>query len=126
MAATTAPSLVTVRRSNTPVKPGRMVNPQVQVEAPFRLNRKGRQVRALFILFTLIAVMFFAGQKVAHASSETVIVSVTVAPGESLWDIATQVNPAQDPRDTIAQIISLNELEGSDVEAGSSLMVPRY
>lgn len=101
-------------------------NRQVQVQPKIRLTRRGRQVRALFILIALIAVMVVAGQKVAHAESESVIVSVTVAPGGTLWDIASEVNPTQDPRQTIADIIALNELDSPEVEAGTSLMVPRY
>ena len=116
----------TVRRLTPAAFPAIEVNSQVKVEVPFRLNRRGRQVRALFILLALVSLLFIGGQKVAHASSHSVIVSVTVAPGESLWDIATSVNPNQDPRDTIEQIKALNEIKGSDIEAGTSLMVPRY
>ena len=118
MATMSLPTTSSVRSS--------MPNPQLQSEAPFRLNRRGRQVRAIFLLIALVSVLFIASQKVAHASSETVIVSVTVNPGETLWDIATQVNPAQDPRDTIEEIKALNELSSSDIDAGTSLMVPRY
>lgn len=101
-------------------------NRQVQVKAPIRLTRRGRQVRALFILLALISVLFIAGQKVAHADSENVIVTVTVAPGGTLWDIASSINPEQDPRQTVAEIIALNELDTPEVAAGTSLMVPRY
>ncbi len=108
------------------VFPVRVANPQVQVETPFRLNRRGRQVRALVILFVLVSGMFLAGQKVAHASSKDSFVSITVHQGESLWDIAQRVNPEQDPRDTIFELKAINHLADDQIVSGQSLLVPSH
>ncbi len=49
---------------------------------------------------------------------------VTVLPGDTLWNIAKDVAPGVDPRDTVAQIVELNALQGSSLQAGQRLAVP--
>jgi LysM repeat protein len=58
------------------------------------------------------------GQQFAYA---------VVQPGSSLWSLATELDPSADPRDLVAEIVQLNQLEGSGVDAGQPLAVPlRY
>ena len=49
---------------------------------------------------------------------------VTVQSGDTLWDIAQEVDPKTDPRDTMVQISKLNDLKGSTVKVGQRLEVP--
>jgi LysM repeat protein len=49
---------------------------------------------------------------------------VTVAAGESLWQLAEEVAPSEDPRDVIADIVSLNQLASEDVQPGQRLALP--
>jgi LysM repeat protein len=73
-----------------------------------------------------IAITLFTGA-VGHAGTraEQVPVSyVTVAPGETLWAIANEVAPDDDPRDTVQRILDLNALESSGVQAGQRIAVP--
>jgi hypothetical protein len=51
-------------------------------------------------------------------------VSVTVQPGESLWTIAGTVAPERDPRDVIADIVQLKNLDAARVLPGQELFVP--
>ena len=51
--------------------------------------------------------------------------SVVVQPGESLWTIATQADPAGDPRSVVQEIIDINALNGTSVEPGQRLWLPR-
>ncbi|MBK0420897.1 LysM peptidoglycan-binding domain-containing protein [Leucobacter sp. CSA2] len=52
---------------------------------------------------------------------------VVAQPGESLWSLASELDPAADPRDLVAEIVQLNQLEDSGVEAGQPVAVPlRY
>jgi LysM repeat protein len=46
-------------------------------------------------------------------------------PGQSLWSIASQYDPAADPRGVIQQIIDLNALSGTSVQPGQHLWLPR-
>lgn len=49
---------------------------------------------------------------------------VTVMSGETLWSIAERVAPGHDPRDVVAELSSLNALEGGVVQAGQQLSLP--
>src|SRR5215510_541993 len=51
--------------------------------------------------------------------------SVVVRPGESLWAVATRADPAADPRSVIQEIIDLNALNGTSVQPGQRLWLPR-
>ncbi len=102
-------------------------------QAPLRLTRRGRFVvygLPLVLLAALILSLggfFNAPAKAAESASElsvTPTVTVTVQPGESLWAIAGTVSPERDPRDVIAEIVQLNNLEAAGVQPGQQLFVP--
>ena len=68
-----------------------------------------------------------APAKAAESAAElslTPTVTVTVQPGESLWAIAEAVAPERDPRDVVADIIQLNNLEAARVVPGQALFIP--
>jgi hypothetical protein len=52
------------------------------------------------------------------------LTSVVVHPGQTLWSIAAQAEPAADPRAVMQQIIDLNALRGTSIEPGQHLWVP--
>ncbi|MDQ4045868.1 MAG: LysM peptidoglycan-binding domain-containing protein, partial [Actinomycetota bacterium] len=60
----------------------------------------------------------------ASGLSVTETVTVTVQPGESLWAIAMDADPGRDARDTIADIVQLNDLQDGKVMPGQQLFVP--
>lgn len=107
--------------------------PAPAVQGPLRLTRRGRFVvygLPLVLLAALILSLggfFNAPAKAAESASElslTPTVTVTVQPGESLWAIAGAVSPERDPRDVIAEIVQLNNLEAARVLPGQQLFVP--
>lgn len=100
---------------------------------PLRLTRRGRVVLIGIPLVLLAALLFFlagflnAPAKAADSAADlalTPTVSVTVQSGESLWGIAAQVAPERDPRDVIADIVQLNNLNAGTVLPGQQLFVP--
>lgn len=102
-------------------------------QAPLRLTRRGRFVLIGVPLILLAAlVLSFSGflnapAKAADSAAElslTPTVTVTVQPGESLWAIAEAVAPERDPRDVVADIIQLNNLEAARVVPGQALFIP--
>lgn len=110
-----------------PAKKARSAQP------PLRLTRRGRIVLVGLPLILLAAVLItLAGflnspAKAAESASElsvTPTVSVTVQPGESLWGIAGSVAPERDPRDVVADIVQLNNLDGGSVMPGQQIFVP--
>lgn len=49
---------------------------------------------------------------------------VTIMQGDSLWSVAEEYAPNRDPRDFIAEIVALNNLSDSVVDAGMRLALP--
>lgn len=100
----------------------------------FRLNRRGRLVLRGLPLMLAAAVLtvvaaFLAGLLTSPAavSSEgpgARLETVTVMPGDSLWSIAAEAAPEEDPFTTMTRIAELNSLEGRELELGESLFVP--
>ena len=103
---------------------------------PIRLTRRGRIVVGTLIGIGVAAVaglIWFAVAGQAQASSQlrpeapagNSVLRVVVKPGETLWGIAAQADPAADPRAVISQIQELNALSGSTIMVGQVLWVPR-
>ncbi|WP_165912889.1 LysM peptidoglycan-binding domain-containing protein [Tamaricihabitans halophyticus] len=49
---------------------------------------------------------------------------VSVAPGETLWQVADRYAADSDPNEVVARIQQLNEMSGTKVHAGDVLTVP--
>lgn len=104
-----------------------------RVQAPLRLTRRGWIVLVVLPLMLLTAfLMSLSGFLTSPAkASDTVAelsltptVTVTVQQGQSLWAIAGTVAPERDPRDVVADIVQLNNLDGGAVSPGQQLFVP--
>jgi hypothetical protein len=130
-----------------PARPGAAVAPVALVDRPLeasprlvrtrvRLTRRGRAVVAALIIAGVVlvaALAWLAGTARADAAGSGVpssavyhsLRSVVVMPGQSLWSIASQYDPAADPRGVIQQIIDLNALSGTSVQPGQHLWLPR-
>ncbi|GAA1609802.1 hypothetical protein [Leucobacter chromiireducens] len=99
-----------------------------------RLTRRGRVVLGGLATVLVAAVLAFVATLAApqaRAAGEQQGTQefhyVVVEPGASLWTVATELDPSMDPRDLVAEIVHLNQLGGSGVDAGQPLAVPlRY
>lgn len=93
-----------------------------------QLTRRGRAalmcgVLAVTLVLASVAAATMAGG--SRADAPIVYETVTVQPGESLWEIARVAAPDTDPRSTISWIAELNDLPtGGTVRAGQQLTVP--
>jgi hypothetical protein len=93
-----------------------------------RLGRRGRLARFLVVLSLTVvlgagfAMRAGAGVSLHHAPKS--YVSMVVAPGETLWSIASTAAGKGDVRAMVDEIISINSLSTPDVSAGQSLRVP--
>jgi len=101
--------------------------------ARLRITRRGRIVLGALITLVVVGLLAVAatlGASRAIASNEAGNADfgyVVVQPGDTLWSVATELDPSSDPRDIIAEIVRLNQLSGSDVQAGEAIAVPlRY
>ena len=99
-------------------------------EARLRLTTRGRRLLVALAALPLAAGIGFAALSggSALASGETVATAdfdtVTVMPGDTLWAIAEEVAPAEDPRTVIHEIEKLNALSSGSLQVGQQLAIP--
>lgn len=120
--------LPSVTASQSGLRPG--------ADAPqpkLRLTHRGRVVFGALgvvlvgVLLGVAAMFGSTGAVASEASGGAQFGYVVVQPGESLWGVAAALDPSADPRDVIAEIVRLNQLGGSEVQAGQPIAVPlRY
>ena len=124
-----APRTTTYRASAPAVRAPRLA--PVSRSAGVRITRRGRL--ALLMALTVLALVIGAVIQAAgrrrrrHPTARrggAVTRTVTVQPGETLWQIARDIRPNADPRETVARIQELNGLTTATVWAGQPLIVP--
>lgn len=88
------------------------------------LTTRGRVVVALLWVVIVVAAGF--GVTRAWETSEPVPTqTVVVSPGDTLWGLAVEARPGDDPRATIARIVEINSFgPWHDVHPGDELLVP--
>lgn len=100
-----------------------------RVDGPLRLTRRGRIVVVVAVVLVLLGGLVALGPSVIALSDDADVPSrtVTVQPGETLWDIAGRVNPDGDVRGTVEDIAELNDIsDAGSLQIGAELSVPRY
>ncbi len=94
------------------------------------LNRRGRLARTLVVLsLAIVAASVAGGQAGANTSqsqrsSADTFITVTVAPGDTVWSLANRVAPAGEAGALVSAIIEINSLGSGDVEAGQKIRIP--
>ena len=99
-----------------------------------RWDRVAVLVAALAVLVSVL-IALRAGSQSATAGTTpgdgamvapvpTALVTRTVVPGDTLWAIASSVDPGADPRPMVDRIMRLNGLTSGDVAVGRHLVVP--
>ena len=96
--------------------------------AVLRLTRRGRLAVVVLFLVTLFAGGVLFGSTSTRATGESGPPQnysyVVVQPGQTLWGIAKQVAPQDDPRATIEAIRRLNALPDAGIQAGQRIALP--
>jgi hypothetical protein len=113
----------------SPVVPSRRVARSTQASGRIRLTRRGRLVFTSLAAAPLIAVAAWLGVNalpaVATSSSSSVVFEyATIESGQSLWQLASTIAPEADPRDVIADLMRLNQLDSSTVSPGQRIAIP--
>ena len=90
---------------------------------PLRITRAGRLALTLTVVVAAVAlaVALFSG----GASATVIDHSTTVGTGQTLSEIATQQLPHLPMAEAVAQLQIANDLTGSDIHAGQTLLIPR-
>jgi len=98
-----------------------------RAEPPLRLTRRGRAV--VLLLLALLAsgasAVLFTTASRASNDPATPAPTITVRPGDTLWEIASSVRPERDARGAVAELRELNHLTGYDLQPGQVLTLPR-
>ena len=94
-----------------------------------RITARGRAVLLTIAAAPLVIAAVIAGLSGGNANasledSSVTFTYVTVGAGQSLWSIAEEIAPNADPREVVADIVSLNQLGSADVAAGERIALP--
>ncbi len=92
-----------------------------------RMTARGRAVLLTLVAAPLVVAALALGLNAGAAtgtSSSTPLKTVTIVGGETLWGLAEQIAPKADPRDVIANIMSVNQLATADIQPGEKLEIP--
>ena len=124
--------LIASRRRTQAVRAAESVRPMRSAQPGVRLTARGRRLVAGLVIGLVALVIYgvsslFAGFAAASTTditySDTSI--VVLAPGQTLWEIATEIDSSADPRAIIDVIEDLNGLGNDElIQAGSVLVVP--
>jgi nucleoid-associated protein YgaU len=96
-----------------------------------RLTRRGRLARTLLVLSLAVVLASVFGFKAGAGTPEqvgtpTAFIQVTVAPGDTLWSLASRLADGGDVRSLVDEIASVNSLESVEVQAGQKLRIPLH
>ena len=70
---------------------------------------------------------FITGQAAgANGSAAATSEHYSVHQGDTLWSIADSMAPHQDPRDYVAELVSLNQLQSAGLVPGQDLILPNH
>lgn len=114
--------------AKTPINQGFVTNP-----SGVRLTRRGRLARTLLVLSLAVVLASVFGLNAGANTSDQVsgekgastsFVQVTVAPGDTLWSLATRLADGGDVRALVDEIASVNSLATAEVQAGQKLRIP--
>jgi hypothetical protein len=90
-----------------------------------RLTRRGRLAVFGASLVVVLGLGFAAASgSLANDKPEPTRV-ITVEPGQTLWDIASDVSDGGDVRSTMAHLEAINHLDSSTLQVGQHLRVPK-
>ncbi|MGQ0630791.1 MAG: LysM peptidoglycan-binding domain-containing protein [Sporichthyaceae bacterium] len=104
----------------------RAAAPPVSRPVGLRLTRRGRLVALGVLVVAMLGLGMTLGSEPSRASGAAgaPVQYHLVQPGQTLWGIAQQAAPGTDPRAVIEEIISLNGLRGTTLQAGARIALP--
>ena len=102
--------------------------PAAEPKTRLRITKRGRRVLTAavalpLVIGALVAALNSGGAAAVSEGAANDFTYVTISQGESLWQLAQEIAPNADPRDVVAEIVSLNQLHG-EVQAGQKIAIP--
>ena len=122
--ATSAKALINQGKFN--VYKGMQTNP-----SGVHLTRRGRLARTLLVLSLAVVLASVFGLSAGAGTSDSVgaptsFIEVTVAPGDTLWSLASRMAGGADVRAMVDEIASVNALASADLQAGQKVRIPLH
>ena len=95
------------------------------------LTRRGRLARTLLVLSLAVVLASLFGLKAGAGTTNSVgaptsFIEVTVAPGDTLWSLASRMASGSDVRAMVDEIASVNALASADLQAGQKVRIPLH
>lgn len=102
---------------------------QTNPSGAIKLNRRGRLARTLVVLsLAIVAASVAGGQAGASTASKTSatqsFITITVAPGDTVWSLANRIGSGSDAGALVSEIIEINNLGNGDLAAGQKIRIP--
>ena len=96
-----------------------------------RLTRRGRLARTLLVLSLAVVLASVFGLSAGAGTTDSVgaptsFIEVTVAPGDTLWSLASRMADDGDVRALVDEIASVNALATADLQAGQKVRIPLH
>jgi len=96
-----------------------------------RLTRRGRLARTLLVLSLAVVLASVFGLNAGAGTTDSVgsptsFIEVTVAPGDTLWSLASRIAEGGDVRALVDEIASVNALATADLQAGQKVRIPLH
>ncbi|HKZ21504.1 MAG TPA: LysM peptidoglycan-binding domain-containing protein [Acidimicrobiia bacterium] len=87
-------------------------------------DHQSLSLKLLFLLTVTAAVFLLYSTRVAAQTPPLPPSFHRVVPGDTLWEIASDLETGRDPRAVISEIRVLNGLESVDIRPGQVLLLP--
>jgi LysM repeat protein len=128
IAFTTAP-FTTARTTTARTTGVRTADTSARPAARLRITRRGRVVLGALLAAPIAIALAVStlGSPPAEAGSTVSTANfdhITVAAGESLWELAAWIAPEADPRQVVSDLVALNQLPSTAVQPGQRLAIP--
>lgn len=129
---TVAPAVPVPEGGGVVEAPAPWAEPVGSVEPPMRikLNRRGRAVVGLLVVALAAGFVLLVDVLVVRPTQASALLRPerverhVVMPGETLWEIANQLDPDTDTRDVVELLVDLNDLPDPALTAGQVILVP--
>jgi LysM repeat protein len=111
------------------INQGFQTNPSGVAKSEIKLSRRGRLARTFVVLSLAVVMVSLLGARAGAGTQDQVgaptsFIEITVAPGDTLWSLASRLADNGDPRSLVDEITSVNSLGSSELQAGQKLRIP--
>lgn len=98
--------------------------PPAAASVPLRLTFRGCVLASVLVGLCLLGILAIAAAHTEGGGAPTAPASVVVQPGDTLWQIAAEASPAEDPLVVVNRIRQANGLDRSALQPGQLLVLP--